>query len=263
MWAGLKDRYSRLSPEKKRRVTIGVAGAGVLAVALWSYLGSRVEAGRGAAVPQGEASTYRLETKILDKKYHEDRAAELKKATQMYGEIMREMGELRNLVREEGRRTEELRAKTGSPAENLPPPGPGRPFPRPFQPYEEEPVPAAVAPGRPLSGGGAGAPVAQRAPEVVGAIQMVSVETALGGEADKKKDAAPETVYLPPSFVAAHLLSGVDAPVLKEGTANPMPMLLRLKDLAVLPNRVKADLKGCFVIAGGTGVDYLAYLTGN
>jgi conjugal transfer pilus assembly protein TraB len=30
-------------------------------------------------------------------------------------------------------------------------------------------------------------------------------------------------------------------------------MLIRIKDLAVLPNEVKADLKGCFVVAEGEG----------
>ena len=255
MWARLKDRYTELSPDKKRQVTIGVAAAGVLVVALWSYLGSKDEPGQGTAAPQGEVSTYRLETKILDKKYHEDRAAELKKATLMYGEIMREMGELRGLVEEEGRRTKELRGKTGSVAEIGPQPssGLGRPFPRAYQPYEEDRVPAEGAAGRILRDSAAVDPATQRPPEVVGGIQMVSLENVAGDEGDKKKDGAVETVYLPPSFVAAHLLSGVDAPVLKEGTSNPMPMLLRLKDLAVLPNRVKADLKGCFVIAGGTG----------
>jgi conjugal transfer pilus assembly protein TraB len=32
-----------------------------------------------------------------------------------------------------------------------------------------------------------------------------------------------------------------------------MPVLLRIRNLAVLPNRVKANLKGCFVIAHGHG----------
>lgn len=34
---------------------------------------------------------------------------------------------------------------------------------------------------------------------------------------------------------------------------NPIPVLFRIKDLAVLPNRVKANLKGCFVIGEGIG----------
>jgi conjugal transfer pilus assembly protein TraB len=228
MWARLKDKYNELSPDKKRQVTIGVVAAGVLAVALWSYLGSEEEPGEGTAAPRGEASTYRLETKILDKKYHEDRAAELKKATQMYGEIMREMGELRSLVEEEGRLAEDLLGKAGSLGDNGPQasPGPARPFPKPFQPYEEDRLPAEGAAGRPPRKNTAADPATQRPPEVVGAIQMVSVENVAGAEGDKKKDGAAETVYLPPSFVAAHLLSGVDAPVLKEGTANPIPMLL-------------------------------------
>ena len=135
MWARLKDRYSELSPDRKRQVTIAVVGAGVFAVAIWSYLGSREEPGEGTVAPQGEASTYRLETKILDKKYHEDRAAELKKATQMYGEIMREMRELRSLVEEEGRRAEDLRTKPVTGFRR--PPSPQGPSPSRFSPMRK------------------------------------------------------------------------------------------------------------------------------
>ena len=70
---------------------------------------------------------------------------------------------------------------------------------------------------------------------------------------DKKKDAAAGSVYLPPSFMAATLLSGLDAPTTSEAKGNPVPVLLRVKTPAVLPNSVKANLKGCFVIADGKG----------
>jgi len=243
MWARLKARYGGLSPEKKRRVTIAVAAAGILAVALWTYDRSEdKELVKGKGPEGSQETTYRLETKILDKKYHEDRAAELKKATQMYGDIMRQMEELKGLVEEEKRGSEELRAKIGSSPEEPkePVPGRGRTFPKPFQPYEDGHDPAkATTAHAPVPEASSGEPLPRRPPEVVGGIQMVSLETSPATQADKKKDPAAESVYLPPSFVAAHLLSGVDAPVLKEGTANPVPMLLRLKDLAVLPNRVK------------------------
>ncbi len=49
------------------------------------------------------------------------------------------------------------------------------------------------------------------------------------------------------------LLSGLDAPTVESAKGNPVPVLLRIKDLAILPNKVKADLKGCFVIAEGQG----------
>jgi len=48
-------------------------------------------------------------------------------------------------------------------------------------------------------------------------------------------------------------LSGLDAPTTSEAKGNPVPVLLRVKTPAVLPNSVKANLKGCFVIADGKG----------
>jgi conjugal transfer pilus assembly protein TraB len=53
--------------------------------------------------------------------------------------------------------------------------------------------------------------------------------------------------------MAATLLSGLDAPTMEGSKGNPIPVLIRVKDLAILPNSVKADLKGCFVIAEGFG----------
>lgn len=68
---------------------------------------------------------------------------------------------------------------------------------------------------------------------------------------DKKKD--QRKVYLPPSFMEATLLSGLDAPTTSDAKGNPVPVLIRIKTPAVLPNSVKANLKGCFVIADGKG----------
>ncbi|MGK7346035.1 MAG: TraB/VirB10 family protein [Candidatus Nitrospinota bacterium M3_3B_026] len=94
----------------------------------------------------------------------------------------------------------------------------------------------------------------QEGPEYVGGIEFVSAPAAKEkpGEktADKKKE---ETIYLPPSFMEASLISGLDAPTVENAKGNPMPALLRVKAPAVLPNRVKANLKGCFVIASGYG----------
>lgn len=95
------------------------------------------------------------------------------------------------------------------------------------------------------------------APETeIGDIAVVSSPVA-GKQAkaepeDKKKDAAG-SVYLPPSFMEATLLSGLDAPTTSAAKGNPVPVLLRVKTPAVLPNSVKANLKGCFVIADGKG----------
>lgn len=98
----------------------------------------------------------------------------------------------------------------------------------------------------------------QAAPKVsvVGDIAVVSARQEKAAE-EKKTEGEEQgvrmKVYLPPSFMEATLLSGITAPATSEGKANPIPVLLRIRDLAVLPNSVKADLKGCFVIGEAAG----------
>ncbi len=87
-------------------------------------------------------------------------------------------------------------------------------------------------------------------PQFTGGISIVSADKE---EAGKKKSDAEETAWLPPSFMDAVLLSGVAAPTMTSGRTRPVPMLIRVSDPAFLPNDVRADLKGCFIIAEGTG----------
>jgi len=89
------------------------------------------------------------------------------------------------------------------------------------------------------------------AQQVVGGISIVKTteEPKVEEKTPKKKD----RIYLPPSFMEATLLSGVAAPTTSAAKGNPLPVMLRIKDLAVLPNKVKANLKGCFAIAEATG----------
>ena len=69
----------------------------------------------------------------------------------------------------------------------------------------------------------------------------------------RKKKKHQFSVYLPPSFVQADLLNGFAAFSSHKGEKEPVRALFRLRDLAVLPNEVKADLQGCFVIGEARG----------
>lgn len=66
----------------------------------------------------------------------------------------------------------------------------------------------------------------------------------------KKKN---RTIYLPPGFMKARLLTGIDALASRDATSNPEPIIARVQAPAVLPNEVKANLAGCFVIGNATG----------
>jgi conjugal transfer pilus assembly protein TraB len=99
------------------------------------------------------------------------------------------------------------------------------------------------------------APSAPPAPPVektVGAIGIASTPiTATGDQAGSKKKT--RTIYLPPGFMKARLLTGLDALASRDATSNPEPLIARVQAPAVLPNDVKANLAGCFVVGNATG----------
>ena len=64
---------------------------------------------------------------------------------------------------------------------------------------------------------------------------------------------ATSSVYLAPGLMNAMLLTGVDALASAGGTANPEPVIIRVQTPAVLPNYVRANLQGCFVVGNAAG----------
>lgn len=85
---------------------------------------------------------------------------------------------------------------------------------------------------------------------MLGEIAVVSNPVKPEASASNKNE---RTVYLPPSFMSAILLTGLDAGTSNTGKSNPDPVLLRVQTPAVLPNDVKANLSGCFVVGEGAG----------
>ncbi len=131
------------------------------------------------------------------------------------------------------------------------------PIPEPPMPAPSSttpPLPPGVPPS-PVQQTGShtalGAPTALPKPEVYGGIKVVSQTEADAKGDSKKKDGMK--IYLPPSFMEGTLLSGMYAPANSGGKGEPLPGLVRIKNLAILPNSVKADLKGCFVIVEAQG----------
>jgi conjugal transfer pilus assembly protein TraB len=85
----------------------------------------------------------------------------------------------------------------------------------------------------------------------IGIAQNDVKRDAQKGDDSKKKE--KRAVYLPPSFMPATLLSGLNAPTTENGKGNPVPLIIRVSAPAVLPNEVSAQLSGCFVIAEAVG----------
>ena len=118
----------------------------------------------------------------------------------------------------------------------------------PIPPRETIPLP----PPPPLGGTDPSGHPAGPVETEIGDISLVSGPVpAKSAAEDKKKETT--SLYLPPSFMEAILLSGLDAPTSSDAKGNPVPALLKVKTPAFLPNSVRADLKGCYVIADGRG----------
>lgn len=83
------------------------------------------------------------------------------------------------------------------------------------------------------------------------APRAAALESPTNSEREDKETAAQ--TYLPVSFTSGVLLGGIDAPTGGQAQSNPLPILLRLTDNAVLPNRYRSEVKDCFVVAAGWG----------
>jgi len=68
------------------------------------------------------------------------------------------------------------------------------------------------------------------------------------------EESEKETFVLPGNTILhGVLLTGAVVPVGKDSKQNPVPILMRVKDDAILANNFRADIKECFLSASGTG----------
>jgi conjugal transfer pilus assembly protein TraB len=243
----IKGQWEHLPTEQKSKyVKIGIALLLVIVGVLGYSLSHRGERKIIMSGQQNKTQNVGLDTDLLQKTQYYEAQRQLEELKKEIAELKRE----KEAKKEQEEREKELRESKQKEEKKVekvpqvpPPPPPQAVSPPPPPPQVSTPPPPPPPPPK---------------PEVVGDIKVVSLEkkeeakgnktTAASAEVSKKKQ-----VYLPPSFMEATLLSGLDAPAVGKGEAHPVPVLLRVKAPAVLPNKVKANLKGCFVIAEGVG----------
>jgi len=103
-------------------------------------------------------------------------------------------------------------------------------------------APAAFAPG-------VGDPGLAEGPGA--GVRLLSVAASDG---PRRSAVGGSQVFLPSgSILSGVLLTGLDAPGGSAAKANPVPVLLRLKHEAILPNRFGADVRECFALLSAFG----------
>lgn len=282
----IKIFWDSLSPKGKQRVVLLTVVGMILAVSAAGYW---IRSGSPPPAKQagGKREDVALDPKLLEKSMYMEGQKEIAKRDEKIAALSRQIDDIVNEKKDKDEK-EQANAvqgqniqngqkgdtgklnprKTGKSDGRLPdlplPPPPGDST-RGGQPasysFAKVPPPGGAAatgqqvPGQPYQTAAAGTPLR---PDTFGEIEIVSARDIKSGKegkdesGDKKKEPG-DRIYLPPSFMAATLLSGLDAPTSEGAKGNPAPVFIRIKELAILPNRVKANLKGCFVIAEGHG----------
>lgn len=115
---------------------------------------------------------------------------------------------------------------------------------------DKKPAPPPAKPG-------SGKPADLGKPEAAkpGDIRVVSAKDSqkAGEERASRRKEEPGT-YLPSgSIFSGTLLTGVDMPTGEGARRDPLPILLRIKKEAILPNRYRTDVRECFLVASGWG----------
>ena len=236
----LKEKWNTLNPQQKKKAVVVLFAIGIIVVSLLGYMathrGSNQEPVKKEAT--GKTEEIKLDTGVLQKTQLAESQKEIEALKAQIEELKKEKekeSETKKAIEEEKQKKEKMPDFKQLPP--IPPPPQGAVPPQEL-PQEQ---PAQVKPPEPPK------------PEIIGGIGIVSQAEKKEEKKDEKNDTAKKKFYLPSSFMEATILSGLDAPAVGKGDAHPVPVLLRIKAPAVLPNKVKANLKGCFIIAEGLG----------
>ena len=115
----------------------------------------------------------------------------------------------------------------------MPPGSPGLPYPAPSLALNTAPTFTRIT-------------LSERAKPADGTVQAAA-------SSSPSAEARTVSTFLPVSFTRGTLLGGLDAPTGGQAQSNPHPILIRLSDNSVLPNRFRGEYRECFVIAAGYG----------
>ena len=234
----LKERFNNLEPKQKKVVIWAGIGAIFLALVATGYKSSKTDDSVGF-FGQKKTREIQLEPDLIQKTMLREQRRQFDTIVETVDRIQDELKIIKKTTKEktlpEIPTADQVTAKvkTSPSSQDV-----KQPWPLP---------PGGATPGN-LP------PHAQPEPQIIGEISVLSNPAAategMGTPGNKKKG---RTVYLPPSFMEAQLLTGFDASTSGKGTNNPEPLLLRIQTPAVLPNDIKANLSGCFVIAEAVG----------
>jgi conjugal transfer pilus assembly protein TraB len=260
--AKLKSIYDSLSPTTKKKISLLIAAGFVIFVGLSVYkIGDNKSS---QSHPSGTVKQINLDPKLVQNTIYE----ETRKKT---SEMERRQKELEKHQEETNQKIDQLISKLEvNSIVNASPHGPVSCENRPRDVRGQSvtnnnafpPIPnpdlisygnSTLSPPPPPE-----PPKISSSYNIIGNISMISnkstpLDSGSSKEGDNKKNELKKKYYLPPCFLQATLLSGLRAPTMGDAKKDPVPILLRVKTPAILPNHVRSNISGCYIIAEGSG----------
>lgn len=246
----VKEWFNGLSPETKRKVVMITAGSFFVVVMLIAY-----NAKKSNEEPTLEVNVPKKERAVDFTSKDDDLALRLGLKNQLeqietqkneqlkaQAEEIEKLKEMMNSLSKGGIPGEQAASQYGDLTLNGVPPPPGG-YANDYMPQGEppKPVPPIVING---GIGSVNVPVKK--------ISATAAETGSGDNATAAKKTLKN--FIPAgSILKATLLNGMYAPTMGKGNNSPYPALMRLWDMGFLPNEVRKDLSGCFVLGEAYG----------
>lgn len=276
MFSKIKAKYASLRPEDQQKATIAMIAGGLVSFACLAYfIAPFSSAAKPVEISVGVRpgkSVLNVDDKLLEKTVmlqndqKNTELADLKKQVDQHAAALSQQANPREAAAvppgaDSVQPLDEIISQRKNQSATAQRPLPPLPAPSPPQAGVQ---PMSFTPPPPPGAGDGSGPYYQQAP-LERRVRMGGIGVAVNDLKDAPKPATAsagnaggkkkenQSVYLPPSFMEATLLSGLNAPTSDAGRSNPMPVFIRIAAPAILPNEVRANLKGCFVIGEAVG----------
>lgn len=225
----------KFSGEKRKQLfyLIGAVGGVTALMFILTSVFSESSRPKKAAVPKFEVVGKDVEAKSFRARYGDELTALKAKNKRLEEELKR----LADMIEKGNSRGEAVKSPaSGANALLVPPPPP------PERPAKAVPVPPLPS-GKPTSG------EKNKASEEVLGNLIVMRSVAAPEEKGHKGARKGKKRYVIPanSFLSGYLLTGFDAPTGGKAQRHPVPVVIRIKSDAILPNGYRADIKECFM----------------
>jgi len=277
----IKTAFNQMEEEKKKKIILLVGIGSIIIGGLAYYINSSLEAEKKQKMQQQEQNNV---VKIPERDtLKEDWKIEAEKKIKELEEQQKQQQQAK-----EQQQAQALQQQPPTANANVPPPPQQSSPPPPPPPQNQAPQPSPQPPPLPPQqppppppGKNANGlpPTPKPQPQVTVLNDAIAMETVSAPQdtKDNKQNAQPSATenippeaqqgsyappkpkktvknYIPPgAFAKVVLLNGVDAPTAGQGNSNPIPVLLKIKDMSILPNKFRQDFKECFIIGSAVG----------